>query len=82
MQKELARLCSGIADEDNQGDLFGREKEINFNSPAQVKKILSKMGHEVESTGTGTLEKLDSDFARAMVKHRKTSKAKSKPHEP
>ena len=33
---------------------------INFNSPAQVKKILSKMGHKVDSTGIETLEKLDS----------------------
>lgn len=74
LKKELTRLCSGIADEDSQGDLFGREKEINFNSPAQVKKILSKMGHKVDSTGIETLEKLDSDFARNMVKHRKTSK--------
>ena len=74
LQKELTRLCSGIADEDSQGDLFGREKQINFNSPAQVKKILSKMGQRVDSTGIGTLEKLDSDFARAMVKYRKTSK--------
>ena len=82
LQKELIRLSSGIADEDSQGDLFGRKNQINFNSPAQVKKILSKMGHNVESTGTGTLEKLDSDFARAMVKYRKTSKLLSSFVEP
>ena len=82
LQKELTRLCSGIADEGSQGDLFGRKKEINFNSPVQVKKILSKMGHKVDSTGMETLEKLDSDFARAMVKYRKTSKLLSSFVEP
>ena len=82
LQQELKNLSSGIADEDSQGDLFGREKQINFNSPAQVKKILSKMGHEVDSTGIETLEKLDSDFARNMVKYRKASKLLSSFVEP
>jgi DNA polymerase I len=82
LHETLTRLCSGIADEDSQGDLFGRKKEINFNSPVQVKKILSKMGHKVDSTGIETLEKLDSDFARNMVKYRKASKLLSSFVEP
>ena len=82
LHETLIRLCSGIPEEGGQGDLFGRKKEINFNSPAQVKKILFKMGHKVESTGIDTLEKLDSDFARSMVKFRKTSKLLSSFVEP
>ena len=65
-----------------EGDLFGTTKEINFNSPKQVKRVLAEMGHEVESTGIDTLEKLDSDFTRAMIRYRKTSKLLSSFVEP
>ena len=73
LHKSLNELCESYVEE-GQGDLFGRKKAINFNSPAQVKKILSKMGHHVDSTGTETLQKLHCAFAREMVKYRKTSK--------
>ena len=73
LHKNLNELCETYLEE-GQGDLFGRKKAINFNSPAQVKKILSKMGHHVSSTGIETLQKLDCDFASNMVKYRKTSK--------
>lgn len=56
------------------GGLFQSKKPVNFNSPVQVKKILSKMGHDVDSTGTETLKKLDCEFAQKMVRYRKTSK--------
>jgi DNA polymerase I len=82
---ELHKTLSEMAEqhrEPTEGELFENVKEINFNSPKQVKAILAKMGHNVESTGIETLEKLDSDFARAMVKHRKTSKLLSSFVEP
>ena len=65
-----------------EGNLFGNKKAVNFNSPKQVKAILVKMGHNVKSTRIETLEKLDSDFARAMIKYRKTSKLLSSFVEP
>ena len=73
LHNNLKELCESYVEE-GQGDLFGRKNQVNFNSPAQVKKILSKMGHHVSSTGTETLKKLHCDFAREMVKYRKTSK--------
>ena len=81
LHKTLLKLTENHTESLN-ADLFGRKKEINFNSPKQIKAILAKMGHEVGSTGIETLEKLDSDFTRAMVKHRKTSKLLSSFVEP
>ena len=81
LHKNLSEMAEKHREPAN-GALFESTKEINFNSPKQVKAILSKMGHEVESTGTGTLEKLDSEFAQKMVKFRKTSKLLSSFVEP
>ena len=81
LHEKLSELVEKHTEPPN-SDLFGRKEPVNFNSPVQVKKILSKMGHKVDSTGTETLKKLDSDFARAMVKYRKTSKLLSSFVEP
>jgi DNA polymerase I len=84
-RNKLHKSLSEIAEQHREpleGDLFGTTKEINFNSPKQVKRVLAEMGHEVESTGIDTLEKLDSDFARAMIRYRKTSKLLSSFVEP
>ena len=84
-RNKLHKSLSEMAEQHREpleGDLFGTAKEINFNSPKQVKRVLAEMGHEVESTGIDILEKLDSDFARAMVRYRKTSKLLSSFVEP
>ena len=84
-RNKLHKSLSEMAEQHREpleGDLFGTTKEINFNSPKQVKRVLAEMGHEVESTGIDTLEKLDSDFARAMIRYRKTSKLLSSFVEP
>ena len=83
--RELQQTLSEMVEkhrEPIEGNLFRNKKAVNFNSPKQVKVILVKMGHNVKSTGIGTLEKLDSDFARAMIKYRKTSKLLSSFVEP
>ena len=84
-RNKLHKSLSEMAEQHREpleGDLFGTTKEINFNSPKQVKRVLAEMGHEVESTGIDTLEKLDSDFTRAMIRYRKTSKLLSSFVEP
>ena len=84
-RSELHKSLSEMAEQHRvptEGCLFENAKEVNFNSPKQVKAILSKMGHNVKSTGIGTLEKLDSDFAKAMIKYRKASKLLSSFVEP
>ena len=63
---DLQRIIKDVA----QGD----QKKINFNSPIQVKKLLSKLGYNVSNTKKETLEKIDCDFAGKMIQYRKTSK--------
>ena len=71
--KNLQELVKGHTG-NSQGSLFGAEETVNFNSPSQIKKILSSMGFEVDSTGTDTLKKLNCAFAKKVIEYRKTSK--------
>ena len=71
--KDLQELVKGHTG-NSQRNLFGTEETVNFDSPSQIKKILSSMGYEVDSTGTDTLKKLNCDFAKKVIEYRKTSK--------
>ena len=73
LENQLNQHTESIDTGDSQLKLF-KGNSINFNSPAQVKSILHKLGYPVESTSTEILQKIDLPFAQTLVKHRKNSK--------
>jgi DNA polymerase I-like protein with 3'-5' exonuclease and polymerase domains len=49
-------------------------KDINFNSPAQVKVVLHELGFGVVSTDKKALKKIAHPFAETLLEHREVSK--------
>ena len=49
-------------------------EQFNPNSPQQLKWILGQMGHIVDDTSEKTLQKIDSEFARTLLKLRRNNK--------
>ena len=72
LERELKAFIAGTP-EQAEDSLFD-EPDINLRSPVQVKQILSRLGFEVESTGTETLERINHPFPKLMVEHRRASK--------
>jgi DNA polymerase-1 len=76
VEKKLYKLTKDI-NFDNQKKSTGGISPINFNSPVQVKKILSKFGFKVKSTAIDYLKKIDHPFAKTLIEYRKLSKLTS-----
>ena len=80
LEKERSELHETLSEmsepfkEPIEGDSSGSKKSVNYNSPTQVKALLLKMGYKVENTRAETLQKIDSEFVRTMVRYRKTLK--------
>jgi DNA polymerase I len=66
---------------DRLSELVGGEP-VNFSSPPQVKKVLSRLGHPVKSTKKEFLEKINHPFAKTLLEYRKISKLLSSFVEP
>jgi DNA polymerase I-like protein with 3'-5' exonuclease and polymerase domains len=76
VEKQLYELTKDI-NFDNQKKSTGGISRINFNSPIQIKKVLSKFGFAVKSTAIDYLKKVDHPFAKTLIQYRKLSKLTS-----